>query len=174
MRTLYNNLLVDADLDEVYSVNNKTVTPPDGAYTDVVVNGDNMSNSLIFKLNRVIDGVDIADKTFQVYYVNADGYGDTVSADAVNVSDDFVLFSWRIDRNVTAAVGEVSFIIKIVGDNYIWKSKPSSITVVQTLNETESMPEYDGTWLSGIEDRLSAAEAALAALTARVETLENA
>ncbi len=46
MRSSY-DILISADVDEIFAVNNKEITAPKD-YEDVVVKGDNRSNSLIF------------------------------------------------------------------------------------------------------------------------------
>ena len=49
---MYDYLKVKADRNEVYAINNKDISPPEN-YDDIVVKGDNKSNSLIFKINHL-------------------------------------------------------------------------------------------------------------------------
>ena len=57
------NLKINADIDEIFAINNKEIAPPK-EYSDVVVMGDNKSNSLFFKINRYIDGGHFIKKGF--------------------------------------------------------------------------------------------------------------
>lgn len=169
------DLLINADIDEVFAVNNKEIVPPEN-YSDIVVKGDNRSNSLIFKMNSILDGVDISDKKFEIFYINADGYSDVATANAVNASENFILFSWLIDGNVTHSAGDVSFIIRVTGADYVWKSKPYTIKIADTLDDDINPSEYSSTWTKAIESRLAALEESNLsndALTSRVEALEN-
>lgn len=157
----FDTLGLDVDVDEIFSVNNKTITPPEGTdgYKDVVVVGDNNSNSLFFKINRTLDSVELSDKNFQFYYINPDGYADIINANDVRMNQDYIIFSWKLDSNVTHTAGNVQYIIRITGENYVWKSKPSSIEVVDTLNEEVDPPEYTETWAANIEKRVEVLEA---------------
>lgn len=149
----YDSIKVKADTDEVFAINNKDISAPQN-YEDIVVKGDNKSNSLIFKINRYVDGIDLFGKTFQIFYINADGYSDIVPANKVFETDDYILFTWLPDSNVTHKAGSISFIIKISSANYVWKSKPCKIEVAETLDDTENPPEYNSTWIEDIEKRL--------------------
>jgi len=172
------NLLIDADIDEVFAVNNKEITPPQN-YNDIVVEGDNKSNSLIFKIDSVLDGIDIFDMVFEIFYINADNYSDIVPANAVSISENYILFSWLLDSNVTHTAGKVNFIIRISGADYVWKSKPYSFDVVETLEDTVNSAEYSSTWSAGIEKRLSELEggksvaSSLFELNSRIAVLED-
>ncbi|MBR1445009.1 MAG: hypothetical protein IJ583_15930, partial [Firmicutes bacterium] len=151
------NLTINADIDEIFAINNKEIAPPK-EYSDVVVMGDNKSNSLFFKINRYIDGVDLLGKTFQIFYVNADNYSDIVPVDKIIENDDCIIFSWKLDSNVTHSAGKVQFIVRISSANYVWKSKPSSIDVVETLDDTINPNNYESTWAEETERRLAALE----------------
>lgn len=151
------DILVNADVDEIFAVNNKEIYTPD-EYKDVVVKGDNCSNSLIFKMNIVLDGVDISDKSIDFFYINAGGYSDIVPANATYIDGDYLLFSWLIDSGVTAEVGEVKYIIRVVGDNYMWKSKPATLKVIDTLDVNINPPQFIPSWAEDIENRLTALE----------------
>lgn len=174
----YVELLVKADRDEVFAINNKDITAPE-IYEDIAVKGDENSNSLIFKINRVLDGVDISDKTIQIFYINADGYSDIVPAASMYITEDYILFSWLLDNNVTAAVGSVSFIVKISGLSYIWKSKPCYVTIAETLDDTVITPVYTSAWVTSVEKRLSELEGGISVIRQinyhndRITTLEN-
>ena len=154
---VYDSIKVKADTDEVFAINNKDISAPQN-YTDIVVKGDNKSNSLIFKINRYVDGIDLLGKTFQIFYINADGYSDIVPANEVFETDDYILFTWLPDSNVTHKAGSISFIIKISSADYVWKSKPCKIEVAETLDDTENPPEYNSTWIADIENRLAELE----------------
>lgn len=151
---------LDIDIDEVYVINNKTITPPENTedYKDIVVVGDDNSNSLVFKINKVIDSVDLSDKIFQFFYVNPDDYSDIVNAREVRVASDYILFTWKLDSNVTHTAGKVKFIVRISGSDYVWKSKPSTFEVVDTLDELENPPEYTDNWIRDVETRLGRLE----------------
>ena len=183
MRDVY-DVTVKSDTDEVYAVNNKTVTPPDGEYTDIAVQGDNNSNRLYFKVNRVIDGVDISEKTVGIYYENADGYSDLVVMNT-EYDTDYVYFEWLLGTEVTYSAGEVRYIIRISDSHgYVWKSKTNTFTVLETLDVNIDPPTYAKAWSEMIEGEIEklkeggggeggGGSGSLNALSGRVDTLET-
>ncbi|MBR1738517.1 MAG: hypothetical protein IJ736_16175, partial [Firmicutes bacterium] len=147
----YINIDVKPDIDEIYAVNNKDIEPPE-EYGDVAVMGDNKSNRLYFKLNKVIDGVDISEKEFRIFYENADGNSDMIKVEK-SVSGNYVILVWQIDSNVTHTAGKVRYIIKVYdGEGYIWKSKPGEFEVCESLDGIVEPPEYTPHWQEEIAE----------------------
>ena len=169
---MYDNLKVDIDFDEMYSVNNKEISPP-REYTDIAVQGDNNSNTLYFKLNRIIDGVDISNKEFRIFYENAEGYSDIVEIKQI-AENDYIILAWLIDSNVTLSVGTVKYIIKIYDDKgYIWKSKPGSFEVAESLEGTVNLPEYAPHWAENIENEINMLSEKFIRLSQKAESLSQ-
>lgn len=131
------DVIPEMELDEIFVVNNRTITPPVN-YPDIAVKGDNNSNSLKYRINLIFDGVDLRDKTIRFRYVNANNENGYSYAINKKIVGDWLYFEWLLDSKVTVETGVVRYEIEIIGDDYRWSSKIAEIKIEDSLGNTQS------------------------------------
>ncbi|WP_312369072.1 hypothetical protein [Lachnoclostridium sp.] len=117
----------------------------------IAILNDNMSQILSFRLKRVVDGIDRADKTFCFKYINANGESDIAIATNINNFEDDIIISWALDRKVTRYAGTITFSICILGNLsdgtfYSWNTKPSTFEVETGLDIESQLVTPVNSW----------------------------
>ena len=89
-----------------------------------LVRGDNDSTLLRMNVDRYDGGVDLAELTWMVNVVNAEGEYDAFPLQSASVSDDRITVEWLIGGTATGADGETKFELEGVrGDGaVVWQS----------------------------------------------------
>ena len=113
------------------------------------------SQVIPFELPRYYDGIDLTKMTFQIHYVNSDGYESLSTPINVMCNDTKIRFYWLVDSSVTALAGKVRFEITALGKvqtdagekNYIWKTRPSDgINILESLSGNGGTIEPSQGW----------------------------
>lgn len=121
-----------------FNIVNRTINLPPNL-TDIVVQGDTNSKTIIFEMTRYFDGVDLASKAIKIAYMNAkseSGYSDAfVSQLDINT----FTFSWSVPGEITKEFGEVQISVEFSETDtsnkkiYVWKTKPKSFKVEKSF-----------------------------------------
>lgn len=109
------------------------------------------SQYIPFQMDRYWDGVDVLDKTIQIFYTNSKNKSDATAPINVEYSDDIIRFGWLVNGFATAVAGKLKLEIRLLGanskgDNYTWISRINDdINVLESL-ATNGIIEPDATW----------------------------
>lgn len=174
----------------IFEIVNRTIVP--SATEELAVVNDNDSRYITFKIPSVIDGIDITDKILTVRYVNSLNRYDQFFCNSREVitegNEQFVLFDWVLDSNVTSAKGTVTYDISIYDTNdmtnvsqYILHTKPTTFYVEEGLLDTGAPIEDENALQAAIDsfnaiaakyynDTLAASKAAQAAADAAAKS----
>lgn len=174
----------------IFEIVNRTIVP--SATEELAVVNDNDSRYITFKIPSVIDGIDITDKILTVRYVNSLNRYDQFFCNSREVitegNEQFVLFDWVLDSNVTSAKGTVTYDISIYDTNdmtnvsqYILHTKPATFQVEEGLLDTGAPIEDENALQAAIDsfnaiaakyynDTLTASKAAQAAADAAAKS----
>lgn len=106
-------------LDEPYfeiNANTRMIDIPEGfsktgAFS---VEGDEIAESIYFKINRFYDHMDLATQDIFIQYTNAKGEQSASVPPVVDIESEpgFIIFEWPISSKVTAAAGNVQFSVR--------------------------------------------------------------
>lgn len=174
----------------IFEIVNRTIVP--SATEELAVVNDNDSRYITFKIPSVIDGIDITDKILTVRYVNSLNRYDQFFCNTREVitegNEQFVLFDWVLDSNVTSAKGTVTYDVSIYDTNditnisqYILHTKPATFEVDEGLLDIGAPIEDENALQTAIDsfnaiaakyysDTLAAAKAAQAAADAAAKS----
>lgn len=174
----------------IFEIVNRTIVP--SATEELAVVNDNDSRYITFKIPSVIDGIDITDKILTVRYVNSLNRYNQFFCNSREVitegNEQFVLFDWVLDSNVTSAKGTVTYDISIYDTNdmtnvsqYILHTKPATFQVEEGLLDTGAPIEDENALQAAIDsfnaiaakyynDTLTASKAAQAAADAAAKS----
>lgn len=174
----------------IFEIVNRTIVP--SATEELAVVNDNDSRYITFKIPSVIDGIDITDKILTVRYVNSLNRYDQFFCNTREVitegNEQFVLFDWVLDSNVTSAKGTVTYDVSIYDTNditnisqYILHTKPATFEVDEGLLDTGAPIEDENALQTAIDsfnaiaakyynDTLAAAKAAQASADAAAKS----
>lgn len=174
----------------IFEIVNRTIVP--SATEELAVVNDNDSRYITFKIPSVIDGIDITDKILTVRYVNSLNRYDQFFCNSREVitesNEQFVLFDWVLDSNVTSAKGTVTYDVSIYDTNdmtnvsrYILHTKPATFQVEEGLLDTGAPIEDENALQAAIDsfnaiaakyysDTLAASKAAQAAADAAAKS----
>ena len=100
------------------------------------------SQYIPFRMPRFWDGIDLMEMMIQIHYVNKDKKEDFVTPVNVAFNEQYIVFGWLINGNVTSVAGEIIFELVArgtnkMGDNYVWKTKPNGkINILAALSGT--------------------------------------
>lgn len=86
--------------------------PADGVVAGVV--GDKKVNHINFKMVKYYNGFDMSEFTARIKYINAGGEGSMYISPDLTVEGDYILFTWLLDSDVTAYMGNVAFIVNLI------------------------------------------------------------
>ena len=99
-----------------------------------LVAGEDRSQMIRFEMDRYWDGVDISPKSIQIIYLAPNGYTDINSAVCVERNDTRLRFGWVVPGAALMEPGKLAFSIEIVSEDYILKSRATSMEVYNGLN----------------------------------------
>lgn len=97
--------VIDSDL--------RIITIPEKGVVAGVV-GDKNVNRINFQMVRYYNGFDMSKFLTRVNYVNANGDPNYYNVNDVTVEDDYILFTWLIDRDAVAYVGDLVFAVRML------------------------------------------------------------
>ena len=148
----------------IFEIVNRTIVP--SATEELAVVNDNDSRYITFKIPSVIDGIDITDKILTVRYVNSLNRYDQFFCNSREIitegNEQFVLFDWVLDSNVTSTKGTVTYDVSIYDTNdmtnvsqYILHTKPATFQVEEGLLDTGA-PIEDSNALQAAIDSFNA------------------
>lgn len=109
------------------------------------VTGDNNAQTLMFKIERYQDGIDLSEYECVVRYVNAGNeYGECQNIE-VEVQDEILLLSWKITNYTTRYHGEVKFTVQFEKENsnYQWQTTPATLLIREALPIEKAIVEKD-------------------------------
>lgn len=130
-----------------------------------LVAGEDRSQMIRFEMDRFWDGVDIVPKNIQIIYMAPNGYTDINAAVSAEKSEDKIRFGWVVPGEALVEPGKLAFSIEIVSEDYILKTRATSIEVYNGLNGATIIPEpAEKAWYIELQQRcdfvLTRAEAA--------------
>lgn len=98
--------------DNTYDINDRNIIAPVNITTFGVV-GDSNSRVLIFRINRMNDGVDLSKKKIFVCYKNAAGFTSESRITDINFNSTLLSFNWPVPSEATIESGKVEFFVSI-------------------------------------------------------------
>jgi hypothetical protein len=148
-----NTIEISNDLEDEHSaiiINDRTINP----VTTLMVAGDRNSQQLRFYIKKCYDGVSFLDESKRIFidYIPVDNTlltdGKTfLSSQITTILDDpepdgqegdWLLLKWTVPAVALAKAGSVKFAISVLGDNYVWQTKPSSFTIMEGIGLREN------------------------------------
>lgn len=119
-----------------------------------LVAGEDRSQMIRFEMDRYWDGVDITPKSIQVIYMAPNGYSDINAVVSAEKSDDKIRFGWVVPGEALPEPGKLAFSIEIVAEDYILKTRTTSIEIYAGLNGAEIIPEpVEKAWYIELQER---------------------
>lgn len=127
------------------------------------------SQVIPFELPRYYDGIDLTKMTFQIHYVNPNGYDGLSVPINVVANSNKIRFYWLVDGSVTSVQGYIKLEITASGiistpkgdKNYVWKTKPNtnSINILESLSSNGAIEPSQGweTYLQQVTNLVSEA-----------------
>lgn len=127
------------------------------------------SQVIPFEVPRYYDGIDLTRMTFQIHYVNANGYDGLCFPINVVANSTKIRFYLLADASFTATAGLVKLEITASGvistpkgdKNYVWKTKPNtnSINILESLSSNGAIEPSQGweTYLQQVTNLVSEA-----------------
>lgn len=151
------------------------------AYYDlpVLVQGDCNSERLTFKIPKTVEGHDMSTcNLIRIHYITIDSATSSQYKDAYDVplsdidatsDEDYLRFTWLVDRNVTQTVGPISFAIQFACtvssertetsvDEETGEETTVTVTVVNNLYSLSTKPYTELSISDGINNTKQAAE----------------
>ena len=141
-------------------VDNKMATVQDDGSINIpeenknILKGEQNSEYITFDLPRYFDGIDLTTKLIRVHWFNNDnevdggGYAGTINGIC---SPDRIRFGWKVDNDVSAKEGPVTFQIEAIGTNekketYVKKTKYGTIIVLPSMDTGDGIEQPSETW----------------------------
>lgn len=137
----------------------RTITIPDSMKI-AGVEFDNDTKSIYFKMDKVVQGVDMSTYNIFVNYTNASGEPDRYSVTDKQVDGDSITFSWEISDFATAARGTINFVVCLEDSTgKHWNTTLAQLTVLPGLETSKDVSEQlEPDAISQIYSRLIALE----------------
>lgn len=136
--------------------------------TNLGVESDDDVKILRFKVPRYSDMVDLSTFTVQINFKNSADIGDIYSVKYFDsVDDEFVTFSWQIDRSALTVKGPVKFSVCMKhydSDGIVdkeWNTTYATLPVLEGLETQESIVESNPSAFDSLMYRLYELEAAI-------------
>lgn len=112
-----------------------------------VIEGDNKSQLITFKINRFYNNIDLSDKIITIKYINCEKENYRDRAINVIVDDEYITFSWLITYKVVKKYGQILFAIEIIDEkiDFIWQTRVNILEVDPGLLiniPTENYPDW--------------------------------
>jgi len=145
------------DCDDTIQIVGRDINMP--ANTICAVCCDSNSQLLTFEINRYFENVDLSKKILSIKFQNALKQGDRAEPHGIGISDDRIIFTWRIDKRVTAGDGDVTFQIEfyeiVDGVLYSWQTKMQTFKVLPTLDVDGNIDMPSPTWVQDVTATLT-------------------
>lgn len=156
---------VEAEADKTLVIDNdlrKIIIPP--SVKHLGVESDDGVLRLDFRMPRMYGVIDLSTFKIRVNYMNANGEGDAAVAQNVAISDEFITFSWKIERHAAAYKGNVHFIVclknmdlsSVITEEF--NTTVSTLPVLEGLETTERVAQQNPDILENILARLESLE----------------
>lgn len=122
---------------------------------NVIVAEDNISQEIRFRITKTYDGVDLSTKSFYLDYLVteieyeqkvAKLYNELLKAEEDPTDASYLILSLVVPYRMTKTAGSLPFAISVVdatvvdGNQYIWQTKPSSLTIQKNLFKRNGVP----------------------------------
>ena len=151
--------------DEVwFEINNRTITPLNKeSIIDVLVQNDGNSRNFGFFIQRHFENEDLSTKRIRIHYINSLNQHDMTSAhsiETVGLEQDIVSFKWLVSKKVCLESGDVKFAIEFYDDDESYQlfTKPTTIHIVEGLDDYVQITEPDSDWLGEYSTRMNKLE----------------
>lgn len=144
----HNNQYTD---DRIFDINkeDKTITKIKG---QPLIAGERNSQYIAFQMPRYYDGIDLSEKDIKVLYVTELGFSDINKVINVKVDDDLMQFGWLVPPGASAKHGLLSFCVEFTGNDYVLKTIPTELEVIDSMNGTEISSEpIEQEWYAEIQ-----------------------
>lgn len=129
---------------------------------NIAVSGDHVSETVYFRISRYFDNQDFSEHNCIIRAINAGK--EYVECNAINleVTDDYIIFAWLIDKNVTRYSGTIEFTIQFETINdtvteYQWQTTPAQLNILKGIDVENAVTDKDDLlfrWLSKKVDKL--------------------
>lgn len=111
------------------------------------------SQYIPFQMDRYWDGIDIATKSLQIYFVNSQNYDYIATPVNVRYSSSKIRFGWLVDGHATAIAGKLRLEIRAIGlneknDPYCWISKSTDDINILASLKGNGIIEPDNDWMT--------------------------
>lgn len=149
--------------EQLYTVSGRTILCP-ADVKDIGVSSDTCSETLRFRIPRYFDGVDLAQHTGKILFINAATESGVYQIMNAEVSESCINFEWCLNGEVTKAAGTVNFAIRFETINaetdeieYRWTTTPCTLTVLAGIawsdeNIAATYPTVLEQWLQEMTD----------------------
>ncbi len=160
--------------DDNYSYidENKTIKVDKG---QINISQESHAQFIPFEMKRYYDGIDLAQMTISMIYVNKNGEVGNAKIINMQYGTDAIRFAWLVDEAVTYVVGSLQFEVQArgwinpdggtwtspdgsvqdKGGAYIWKSRVGSgISVIQSLTYDGEI-EIDDSWMTELVQKIA-------------------
>lgn len=128
---------------------------------NIGVAGDHKAESVFFQIPRYFDGIDLANHSCVIRYINAGNeYGEyKVTEQAMD--DDFIVLGWQLTNYVTRYSGVVKFTVQfetkdLSGTEYQWQTVPAQFNILAALPVAETITSKDDSLYRQVIDELDA------------------
>lgn len=144
--------IIKNEPDETFIITGRRIN---GFFENAAVTCDNSANNLRFTMADTFDGVSLWDKEIKIIYRTPDGYTDFAIPHSLSREKGIMTFSWLLSENVARVAGDITFAIRISGEDFVWNSLPGCFKVSQGIIETgEAIPEYAAEWIETLDKKL--------------------
>ena len=143
---------------QIIRISNKSI----GSLQDqITVEGESLSQYIVFEHERYADGIDLKEKLLQIHYERADGVGDNSPAVNVEASDEHIRFGWIVPQKATQVEGILRVMPFIFGktpdsETYILKDLFAQYTVHEGLELAGGIDEpFQDEWYIQFLDNIN-------------------
>lgn len=137
--------------DRIFDINkeDKTITQIKG---QPLIVGERNSQYIAFQMSRYYDGIDLSEKDIKILYVTELGFSDINKVINVKVDDDLMQFGWLVPPGASAKPGLLSFCVEFTGNDYVLKTIPTELEVIDSMNGSEISSEpIEQEWYAEIQ-----------------------
>lgn len=133
-------LPLDEDAFEIDANTRKITVPSSFKSAGIGVKGDNVAETLLFKINRFFDAIDLADTKIFVQWERSDGVqyvSEITMKDTETYLDESkFIFGWPISDYLTKVAGTIKFAVRFIKQNTEGKIiySFSTLTTTATIN----------------------------------------
>lgn len=121
-----------------------------------LISGERNSQYIAFQMPRYYDGIDLSEKNIEVIYATETGISDINKVINVRRNEEYLLFGWVVPGGALQDPGTLSFCIEFAGDEYVMKTMPVEVEVLDGMNGSDIMVEPTGqVWYMQIQNLCS-------------------